>query len=320
VFDANTPLAARRVLVLGGTGFIGRNAAFALVEAGWRVTIGSRNPSRAQQRLRTPLHTHLDQLAWQQIKMETALTVPDWHTRIRGFDAVLNCVGILRERGRESWDKVHTQAPLALAQACVDEGVRFVHISALGLRPECRSGFIKSKRAAEHALTTLRTKATENARDPGITIARPSLLDGEGGFGALWLQRVARWPVQFVPADAKGKLAILPVTTLGETLAALCALRGGAAPHEADLGGNEHFTIAQYLRALRVASGAKEALQIPIPATLVSLAAIVCDLLHVTPLSYGHVELLRADNIPARNRANELHALYRDTFAQSTPH
>jgi uncharacterized protein YbjT (DUF2867 family) len=302
--------APRRALVLGGTGFIGRNAAFALIEAGWHVTIGSRNPARAQQRLRVPLQAHVAQLAWQPIKMETALTATDWHARVRGFDAVLNCVGILRERGRETWSKVHTQAPLALAQACVDEGVRFVHISALGLRPECRSGFIKTKRAAEHALTALRARAAADARDPGITIARPSLLDGDGGFGALWLQRVARWPVQFVPADANGKLAILPVTTLGETLAALCALRGIDAPHEADLGGNEHFTIAQYLTELRVASGAKRALQIPIPGPLVSLAAIVCDLLHATPLSYGHVELLRADNIPQPNCVRELRAQY----------
>jgi hypothetical protein len=106
----------------------------------------------------------------------------------------------------------------------------------------------------------------------------------------------------------------LPVTILGETLAALCALRGADAPHEADLGGNEHFTIAQYLTALRVAAGKPRALQIPIPGALVSLVAVVCDLLHATPLSYGHVELLRADNIPQPNRVRELRAHYERSF------
>ena len=249
--------------------------------------------------------------------MESRLASTDWHLAIRGFDAVLNCVGILRERGRETWQKVHTQAPVALAQACVDEGVRFVHISALGLRAECRSGFIRSKREAEQALTEVRSAAIAQQRNPGITIARPSLLDGEGGFGALWLKRVSRWPVQFVPADARGKLAILHVEALGEALAALCALRHSAAPDEADLGGEETFTIAQYLATLRAATGARAALQVPIPAALVSLVAFICDALHTTPLSYGHVELLRADNIPQPNRTAALRAEYAYALARS---
>ncbi len=250
------------------------------------------------------------QLQWEQVAMEALLHPEDWHARVRGFDAVLNCVGILRERGRETWPKVHTQAPAALAQACVDEAVRFVHISALGLRPECRSGFIRSKLAAEAAIASVRSAATALERDPGITIARPSLLDGDGGFGALWLRRVARWPIQFVPADAHGKLAILHVAALGESLAALCSLRGVAAPHEADLGGEETFTIAEHLSALRAQIGAAKALQIPIPGPIVSLVAVACDLIHATPLSYGHVELLRADNLPKPNRCAELRALH----------
>jgi uncharacterized protein YbjT (DUF2867 family) len=307
---SNAEGSQRSVLVLGGTGFIGRYAAFALLNAGWSVTIGSRDPARAQRKLKAPLNDFSGQLAWQQITMESLLKREDWHPRVRTFDAVLNCVGILRERGRETWPKVHTQSPTALAQACVDEGARFVHISALGLRPECRSGFIRSKRAAEAAIAEVRANTHLQSRDPGITIARPSLLDGDGGFGALWLRRVARWPVQFVPADARGKLAILHVATLGESLAALCSLRGGSAPHEADLGGDELFTIAEYLRDLRAKSGAPRALQIPIPGAIVSVVALACDVLHLTPLSYGHVELLRADNVPKPNRCAELVALH----------
>lgn len=308
--EPNTEAPKRSILILGGAGFIGRYAAFALHNAGWTVTIGSRNPERAQRKLKAPLQEMSTQLAWQQITMESLLHSEDWRSRVRNFDTVLNCVGILRERGRETWPKVHTQSPTALAQACVEEGARFVHISALGLRAECRSGFIRSKRAAEAAIAGVRATAHTQLRDPGITIARPSLLDGDGGFGALWLQRVARWPVQFVPADAQGKLAILHVATLGESLAALCALRGETAPHEADLGGDEMFTIAEYLRALRAKTGAPRALQIPIPGVIVSVVALACDVLHLTPLSYGHVELLRADNVPKPNRCAELLALH----------
>jgi NADH dehydrogenase len=191
--------------------------------------------------------------------------------------------------------------PAALAAACRARGCRLVHVSALGLDAASRSGFLRSKRAGETAL---------RASEADWYIVRPSLLDGAGGFGASWLRRVARWPVHPLPADATGRIAVLDVSDLGEALAEL-ALRppavGGAAPdREFDLGGPQLRNLGEHLAALRHLHTSRPAWRLWIPGLLARLGSHFCDLLQVTPYSFGHWELLRRDNCPQHNRLPEL--------------
>jgi uncharacterized protein YbjT (DUF2867 family) len=277
-----------RILVLGGTGFIGRHAAAALRDRGHEVAIGTRDPARAARRLPNTLRgcelveAHLE---W--------LTVPsEWARRLKGRDIVINAVGILRQRGWETYDRVHHLAPAALAQACARLGVRLIHVSALGLSLEATSRFILSKAKGEAAVA--RSSAD-------YLIVRPSLLDGEGGYGARWLRRVARWPVHFVPSDAAGRIAALHVQDLGEAIASLCEERVGLASRVIELGGTDHRTIAETLAALRALTHSEPATVIKVPADLALLGAVLCDLAHFSPFSFGHLELMRHDNVPREN-------------------
>jgi len=281
-----------RVMVLGGTGFIGRHAAAALRARGHSVVIGTRHPKRALKRLPPALRdcelreTHFESLTTRYI----------WQPLLADVDAVVNAVGILRERGRETYDRVHNMAPTALSAACERLHLRLVHVSALGLRPQALSGFIHSKILAERAIA---------AAGGDYSIVRPSLLDGEGGFGAEWIRRVARWPVHFIPVEARGRMAPLDVRDLGEALAVLCE-RGGEGRREVEVGGSARRTMADYLASMRALHGARPALRIPVPRFFARLTAHVCDLLHFSPFSFGHLELLRRDNLP---RVNMLAAL-----------
>ena len=218
------------------------------------------------------------------IRFEHRLSADAWLSAIEGVDVVVNCVGILRERGHETYERVHHLAPGALAGACACAGLRLVHVSALGLHPEARSGFIASK---------LRGEAAVRASGADHTIVRPSLLEGEGGFGARWLRAIAQWPVHCVPADATGRIAVLHVDDAGIAIARVCEMRG-CEIREADLGGDERRTLAGHLAALR--GGAARV--VPLPATIARIASHACDLLHVSPFSFGHLELLRRDNVP----------------------
>jgi len=277
-----------KVMVLGGTGFVGRHAAAALRARGHAVLIGTRNPKRALARLPPALRdcdlreTHFESLTTHYV----------WRPLLAGVDVVVNCVGILRERRGETYDRVHNMAPAALGSACARRGLRLLHVSALGLRPEARSRFLRSKLAAEKAIA-------ESGAD--YSIVRPSLLDGEGGFGARWLRRVAKWPVHFYPADAKGRIAALDVEDLGEAIAALCE-RPGEGWREVDLGGSAKRAMPEYLDALRAQYDGRPALRLPVPAALARIGSHACDLLHFSPYSYGHLELMRRDNLPAVNR------------------
>ncbi len=286
----NTPVPfTAPVLILGGAGFIGRHVVDALVARGRTVIVGTRHPRRRSHDKPT--------LAYREVHLHRLLDADAWTGVLRDCSAVVNCVGILRERGQETYRRVHHEAPAALAQACARRGLRLIHISALGLDGNVRSDFLRSKRDGETAL-----------RHSGADwhLVRPSLLDGEGGFGARWIRRVARWPVHPLPRAANGRIAVLDVRDLGEAIANL-ALDDTPSPHEEvvrehDLGGPHARTLAEHLAAMRAMRTPHPALRFAIPDTLARVAAHVCDLFHVTPFSYGHWELLQHDNCPRDNR------------------
>ena len=285
-----------RILVLGGAGFIGRHTVAALLARHHEVVIGSRHPERAQ--LRLPIQAHgCERRA---VRLELLLTADAWRPLITGIDIIVNCVGILRERGAETYDKVHHLAPAALADACIVAGIRrLIHVSALGLDEHVTSGFLTSKRRGEQALFK---------RQMDCIIVRPSLLDGDDGYGARWFRKVARWPVHLIPASARGHIAPLDIDDLAEALAVLCET---SAPigREVELGGAERLSIPEYLMRLRVQQGGAAigtARLIEVPHWLARITSHVCDLLHITPYSFGHLQLMQHDNVPRENLLPEL--------------
>jgi len=274
-------------LILGGAGFTGRHVAAALAARGHAVVIGTRHPRRAARRLPASLH-HCER---REVHLERLTSPEAWKPLLRDVDTVVNAAGILRERGAETYERVHHLAPGALAAACARRAIRLVHISALGLHDDARSRFLRSKLAGERALA---------ACGSNYSIVRPSLLDGEGGFGARWFRRVARWPAHFVPADAHGRIAALSVRDLGEAVAVLCEKRAAREWREVELGGSVLRTIGDYLAALRPADLAP-AVRIAVPAWIARIVSHLCDLVHFSPFSFGHLELMRRDNAPRHN-------------------
>lgn len=276
------------VLVLGGHGFIGRHAVASLIRAGAAVTIGTRRPRDG-----------FGGPAQAPFVLQNMTSREDWTDAANRFDVILNCVGILRQRFGETYEAVHHRAPAAIAQACRATGTRFVHVSALSLSLDARSRFLTSKRRGELAIES----AGGNA-----AIARLSLLDGEGGYGAAWLRGVSRLPLFVVPSSARGQIAALTADDAGDALAQLCLNqqwhRDGCDAFE--LGGETSYTFEGYIRGLRARDGNGRALCIPVPGILARLGSHLCDLFHFTPFSFGHWELLCSDNVPAPNRLRDV--------------
>lgn len=271
-----------KALVLGGNGFIGSNIVTKLRAQAVKVMVGSRklNPQNSMP----------------EILMQEMLRIEDWLLALNnlGFqtgDVVVNSVGILRERPNENYEKIHNLAVKALAQACARLDVRLVHISAIGLTATAKSRFIRSKFEGEQAVLASGAQAI---------IVRPSLLDGEGGYGAKWFRRVSTWPIQFV-MESPGLIAPLQVADLGEAVANLCMMNFDELAKIMELGGNDIVTIPQYLNQLRLSRKRKPALQVAMPKIIVRLFSHIFDVLAWTPLSFGHFELMQGYNVPAKN-------------------
>ncbi len=275
----------KTVLVLGGYGFVGRHTVKALQQHNVTVLTGTRG--RAGQAL---------QPNERRVSLHQALRVNDWQATLKGVDAVINTVGILRERRCESFDAVHHLGASALAQACRALAIPLVHMSALGIEDQSQNRYTQSKLHGE--------KAIINSECTGA-IVRTSVVNAPDGYGSGWLYRVAQWPVWLVPAGAVHLLSPVDAGDIGEALAVL-ALRNGITQMELiEIGCGESFTLTAYLTKLRQSVNprlSKPLMTIRVPQAIARFSAHVFDLLHITPYSIAHHELLEFDNIPTHNQ------------------
>ena len=89
---------------------------------------------------------------------------------VESADAVVNCVGILVEAGRQRFSGVHAEAAGRIARISRDSGVgTLVHLSALGADPDSPSEYARTKAEGERQV---------QAAFPDAAILRPSVIFG----------------------------------------------------------------------------------------------------------------------------------------------
>ena len=260
----------KQVIVLGGNGFIGNAVVKELQRRRIEALIGTRGRNRtlAPGERRIVFHN---------------ASKKEWRALINDCDVVINAVGILRQRWGETYEQVHHHAVAELARVCAKNQVKLIHVSALGIYNKVTSRFLTSKRRGEAALL---------GSTADWYIVRPSLLDGPNGYGAKWFRKIAQWPVHIAPAKT-GRVAPLDVRELARRIADIVEYNFTQRVHE--IGGSRTFEYHQYLRNL---AKRPPKFNIRIPVLLARLASHLCDLLHITPLTFGHYELMRYDNLP----------------------
>ena len=273
----------RRVLVCGAQGFIGRHLVHQLLAAGFQVRAGIRAGSEPA----LPAGVEPCPMDF------TRDTRPEpWHARVADCEAVINAVGVLREKSGQAMDAIHHTVPAALFSACANTGVRRVlQVSAL-MPPDSRTRYAQSKRQAEAALLALRAEGRLDA-----CVLRPSVVFGEGGASTALFQRLARLPWLPWPAQAVSP-RIQPVRV--EDLAQACVRlldAPGPLPATLDLVGPERYTLPDFIAALRQRHGGKPAHLLVLPAALGAASARMGDLCPRQPWGSETLALLGADNI-----------------------
>ncbi|PZQ52544.1 MAG: complex I NDUFA9 subunit family protein [Rhodovulum sulfidophilum] len=209
------------VTIFGGSGFIGRYIAQRMARAGWRVRVAVRRPNEAG--FVRPYGVV------GQVEPIQANIRDEASTRraIAGATAVVNCVGLLGEGGKQTFEAVMVEGAGRIARIAAEEGVqRLVQISAIGADPESDSAYARAKGKGEAAVL---------AAFPAATILRPSVVFGDGdGFFRKFagIARVA--PVLMVPSP---KTKFQPVYVDDVAAAAVAAITTEAAPGVYELGG-----------------------------------------------------------------------------------
>ena len=183
-----------RVLVTGGTGFVGTHLVNALSRRGHEVAVLARHPDRARNRYNRPV---------ERVRGDV-LDGPSLVSAFSGRDAIIHLVGIIHEHGVQTFDRMHRQAAENVVAAGREAGVRrLLHMSAMGASEEAPSEYSRTKAAGERAVTQ---------SDLDWTIFRPSIVFGPGdGFVSLLAPIVEKNPL-FIPVIGRGETRFQPVS------------------------------------------------------------------------------------------------------------
>nr|WP_070960561.1 complex I NDUFA9 subunit family protein [Hyphomonas sp. Mor2] len=287
------------VTLFGGSGFIGRYAARSLVKAGYRVRVAVRRPHLAGDvRL-------AGAPGWVDIVQANVRHKASVEAALEGADAVVNLVGILYEKGRQSFESAQRDGAINVAEACAAAGIKtLVHVSAIGADPASKADYAETKGEAESAIREVL---------PTATILRPSIVFGPedeffNRFAALSTHPLTNlFPV--LPAIGGGETKLQPVYA-GDVADAIANAigRDDARGNTYELGGPSVYSMKE-LYAFIGETIDRKRFPLPLPFFVAKPLGLAFGTIYrfIWPLSSGilgappitgdQVEMLKFDNV-----------------------
>ncbi len=272
-----------KVLILGGSGFIGSHLTRRLARDGHQITVATRYAPNAR---------HLQVVPSVRVHQLDPYNQDQLAAALKGHDAVINLVGILNQRGfgDGGFRRAHVELVEMLIDACSATGVeRLVQMSSLNAG-QGESHYLQTRGQGEERLRS----ANRDGRVAG-TIIRPSTVFGEDDSflnrfaGLLRISPVlplARGQAKFTPAyvgDVAEALArvLHDPATAGKTF---------------ELGGAETWSMVDLVCWLRDQLGLKRAV-IGLPDALGRLQGLAFDLVPGKPFSSDNFKSLKLDSV-----------------------
>lgn len=264
-----------KVLIVGGSGFVGTHLIRHLLAGGHQVTVVSR---RGEGPIQGATYKKAD-AAKDQGLQEAAL----------GQDALIYLSGIIREKGRQTFQQVHVDGVRHSIAAAKAAGIkRFVHMSALGAAKGTGSRYRETKAEGEGLV---------QSSSLDWTIFRPSLIFGSGDsfFGGV-LKGLITAPAPFIPQIGDGSFPFRPVW-IGDVVAAFeqSLNRQETIAQGYNLVGPKEYSFRQLLLLVRGTLGSSKPL-LPIPLALMDLVVPVISKLPFTPITMDQYRMLKAGN------------------------
>ncbi len=268
---------AKRICIIGGSGFIGRAITRAARAKGHEVTIGCRHPQKARDM----------QVEGARLIKVDVTTGRGLDEAVANTDCVINLVGLLFERGSQTFEAAHVGGTEHILDACKKAKVkRYLHMSALGALASSPSQYARTKAAAEAAV-----KKSKLA----YTIIRPSIVFGAGDSFFNKFKQIA----SFVPVlpVIEGGTRFQPVWV--EDVARVfvsCISNRNVKGKTFELGGPEVFTFRELLELMLQTLGWSRLL-LPVPGFVARIMATFMQLLPIPPLTPDQLILLQRDNV-----------------------
>ena len=277
---------SKRVLILGGTGFVGRHVCEKLTRMGCSMTVITRRASQAAAIQNLPRVRVLEGDVYNSAFLAQCMAQ---------HDVVINLIAILH--GSEAaFDKAHVQLPQVIAKACLASGVkRLIHISALGASLDGPSTYQRSKAQGEALL---------KQAGLDLTLLQPSVIFGaDDKFLNLFAQLQQIAPV--VPlAGASTRFQPVWVEDVASAVAH-CVMDAKTQGHTYEICGPETWTLKELVQKSGQWAGVKGGRGrwvFGIPHTLAWLQAFLMELAPGQPLmSRDNLRSMQVDNVSSGN-------------------
>jgi NADH dehydrogenase len=266
-----------RIAITGGTGFVGIHTSRALAAAGHELRLLARG-TRSGPRPAGAEWVRADVVSGDGLA-----------EALRGCDAVVHLVAIIREKGRQTFTRVNAEGSANVVRAATEAQVgHLVHISAIGVEPDPRYAYLASKWEGEQAVS--------GGAVP-FTVLRPSLVFGPGdGFFTVLARLIRLNPVVPVVGDGRALFQPIAVSDLARIIT-LCIERGpSGAVHE--VGGPDQLTYEQIIDIIKAETGRTRRRNVHVPvAAMLPLAMVFEKVLPNPPVTPGQLRLLEKQNV-----------------------
>jgi NADH dehydrogenase len=269
------------IFLTGSTGFIGGHMLRRLLEDGHRVRALVRNPESERARV-PPGFDHDGNVEYLRGDVVSGAGLDK---AVEGCEAVVHLVGIIQEKGSNTFQAVHHIGTRNVVQAARRSAIRrFVHMSALGVRPDGIAAYQMTK-----------WKGEEEVRQSGIAfcILRPSLVFGPGdGFVTEMMDVMKKAPL-FRPVPGDGSPKFRPILVDDVTYCFSKALTEAAATNQTiELGGADELTLDEVLAEIARCAGVRKP-AVHIPLSLMFVAAALTSFLAKPPVTADQLRMLR---------------------------
>lgn len=265
-----------KVFLSGSTGFVGSHTLRRLLAQGHSVRALVRDSGKTK-----PVPQNACEYFSGNVVTGEGLDVA-----VAGCDAVIHLVGIIAEKGSNTFEAVHHLGTRNVVLSAQRNGIRrFVHLSALGVRPNGVAAYQITK-----------WKGEEEVRKSGIPfcILRPSLIFGPGdGFVTQMMDIVRKTPL-VRPVPGNGSPKFRPIFIDDVTFCLESALTSEAARNQTiDLGGEDELSLDEVLTEIaRCAGIRKPPLHIPMP-LMFTAGALAQTFLPNPPVTIGQLRMLQ---------------------------
>jgi NADH dehydrogenase len=270
-----------RIVVLGGSGFIGRHIVARLVETGYAVVVPTRRRESAKELWPLPTVDVRDANVHDRAVLARLLD---------GADAVVNLVGILHERGEQTFERAHVALPASIVAACRSTGVRrIVHMSALGASRDAPRRYLRSKAEGEALVV---------ASGLDTTVFAPSVVFGRGDSFLTMLAGLLRLLPVVVLAAPDARFQPVWVGDVAHCFAhALDDPR--TIGHRYELGGPRTYTLRQLVEWVGETTGHVRPV-IPLGRSLSALQARVLECLPGKLMTRDNLASMQVPNVTAQ--------------------